>query len=79
MQTAFSWAMTPCNLVQYYLLCQEHASSTFMVEELKMEAVDTSEKLVRVTQNIMIFIIATIRISNLNMKHIMEREQHNGH
>ena len=50
-----------------------------MVEELKMEAVDTSEKLVRVTQNIMIFIIATIRISNLNMKHIMEREQHNGH
>lgn len=50
-----------------------------MAEELKMEAADTSEKLVRVTQSIMIFIIVTIRISNLNMKHIMECEQHNGH
>ena len=41
-----------------------------MLEELKMEAAYLSEKMVRVTQDIMILV---------NMKHLLEREKHNDH
>lgn len=50
-----------------------------MLEKLKMEAAYLSEKLVHVTQDIMILVFVSIRISYLNMKHLLEREKHNNH
>jgi len=50
-----------------------------MLKKLKMEADYSSEKLVHVTQDIIILVFVSIRMSNLNMKHLLEREKHNDH
>jgi len=50
-----------------------------MLEKVKMEVAHSSDKLVRVTQDIMILVFMSIRISFLKMKHLLEREQHNDH
>jgi len=44
-----------------------------------MEADYSSEKLLRVPQDIMMLVFVSIRFSNRNMKHLLECEQHNGH